>query len=456
MKKTLITVILAVLTLMILIQAGCGNFSPPINLPDPPLPDDGSHSGNNGSEEEHDIFRVFLVDESGKPFYPTLPVYAQWTGDEGVYSVEVNPEGYAQVFDLDGDYKVTLSALPANYTYDPNNNFVDNVNPDITIEIKKILGSYDVNNGSGQYKQVTLSELGTYRVSLGSQNDGVFFAFYPTAGGIYSIESWVDITENLINPIADEYNGTFAWNQFLRSCDGGGSESTYTKNFRMTMEITDDQVGNSKIFALHADTIGNNYPLTFDFTIKYEGRPPEHVITYEKVKPQGPFNTGDNKDNPTGTFTYIYSDTRILDDSKVVLNWKDVNGDGKWNNTRDEDGNLVEGDGYYHVYDPESGEMGGILYARLNKDIGILIESGTGLAGVDLRFSGYDYFDFMEIYSYYCNSDGTHPVNEELKQFLFNYAVSERLFNDGNGRAEDNGLNSGEDDQWLFACGYYA
>lgn len=438
MKKTLIAFILLILTFAMAIQVGCGSFSPPSNLPDPPLPGDDKPQKPDESEEEHDIFKVFLVDESEKPFYPTKPIYAQWTGSDGVYTAQVNAQGYAQVLDLDGEYRVTLSSLPENYTYDPNNNFVDNVNPDVTLEIKQILGKFNVNDGKGQYSQAHLTKLGTYRVSLGSKNDGIFFNFEPSQIGIYSIESWVDTTANVINPLVDEYIGQAEWNMKGRTVDDGGSESTYTKNFRMIKEVKNGEVGNTYIFAVHADTIGNNYPLTFDFTIKYEGKPPEIVEVYEEVKPQGPYNRAPNKDNPSGKFNYIYGTSRILDEDMVIYN---------------------EEDKYYHVYNPQTKEMGAILYAKINQDCQVLeTDSKSGFLDgqINLKISGFDYFKFITTYAYYCNEDGAHPVTAELKEFLFNYSLSQRYFNDGNGWAEGKGLNSGEDDQWLFACGYYA
>ncbi|MBQ9115998.1 MAG: hypothetical protein IJY04_03155, partial [Clostridia bacterium] len=57
-----------------------------------------------------------------------------------------------------------------------------------------------------------------------------------------------------------------------------------------------------------------------------------------------------------------------------------------------------------------------------------------------------------------CNSDGVCYVTEELKQFLQLYSTSQLLFFDGNGWAETNPdikVDAQEDDQWLFACGYY-
>jgi hypothetical protein len=64
----------------------------------------------------------------------------------------------------------------------------------------------------------------------------------------------------------------------------------------------------------------------------------------------------------------------------------------------------------------------------------------------------------MSGYGNYCNSDGVTAVTEELKQFLQKYSVNQLLFFDGNGFVETNpsvSVYAAEDDQWLFACGYY-
>ena len=52
---------------------------------------------------------------------------------------------------------------------------------------------------------------------------------------------------------------------------------------------------------------------------------------------------------------------------------------------------------------------------------------------------------------------GRCPVTEELKDFLQKYSVSQKLFSDGNGWAEQHvpRYDAYEDSQWLFACGYY-
>jgi hypothetical protein len=61
-------------------------------------------------------------------------------------------------------------------------------------------------------------------------------------------------------------------------------------------------------------------------------------------------------------------------------------------------------------------------------------------------------------YADYTNSDGVYAVTEELKHFLQSYSISQRMFADGNGWVEENPtvkVDASEEDQWLFACGYY-
>ena len=68
-----------------------------------------------------------------------------------------------------------------------------------------------------------------------------------------------------------------------------------------------------------------------------------------------------------------------------------------------------------------------------------------------------NYKQFVEIsYAAACNSDGVCYVTMELMEFLQKFSVSQRLFFDGNGFVESTGVYAAEDDQWLFACGYYA
>ena len=58
-------------------------------------------------------------------------------------------------------------------------------------------------------------------------------------------------------------------------------------------------------------------------------------------------------------------------------------------------------------------------------------------------------------YASYCNSDGVYKVTEELKEFLQKFSISQLYFRDGDGWVEGYNVYAEEDDQWLFACGYY-
>ncbi len=58
----------------------------------------------------------------------------------------------------------------------------------------------------------------------------------------------------------------------------------------------------------------------------------------------------------------------------------------------------------------------------------------------------------------YTNSDGVYAVTEQIKNFLQGFSTSQRYFADGDGWVETHDtykVDASEQDQWLFACGYY-
>ncbi|MGN0804444.1 MAG: hypothetical protein ACI4MS_03575 [Candidatus Coproplasma sp.] len=116
-------------------------------------------------------------------------------------------------------------------------------------------------------------------------------------------------------------------------------------------------------------------------------------------------------------------------------------------------------DGYYYYYDYD--ESKGIytltdrVYAKLNS-ANVVMNFASKTPPVSVKnLEGYSYTKFLAEYQDHCNSDGCYAVNEEVMLFLQRYAVSQRLFNDGNGYAELLGFNSDEYSMWMFACGYY-
>ena len=95
-------------------------------------------------------------------------------------------------------------------------------------------------------------------------------------------------------------------------------------------------------------------------------------------------------------------------------------------------------------------------YARINSMANSPIDSSGQLMGMP---EGYpDELKGMLGFADFANADGIVPVTPELKRFFQDFSISQRLFNDGNGVAEmaTPRVDSLEDDQWLFACCYYA
>lgn len=471
--------------------SGGGTYGPGGNQGENPGGNGGNQGGNNGGGNQGDTqtntFTVTLVKE-GKIYTNTNGIKAQWVNRYSAFSADF-VDGVATISGLDGEYHVTLSQMPhepgREYTYDCNGYIANNGNKDIQIELLEIL-----NASRGQQSWYEITKLGTYRVSV-SRNQEVLYYFFPEEAGWYSITSWVDTTANQINPKVNIYNGN-AFSGFkvlAQTVNDGGSSSTVTKNFRFEVKINADEVGNNQIFGVTVDT-AEEWPATVDFTVKYEG---EYIRQDfgEPVYANGPFlNT-----KPSGTFSYAYKDnfsgidqygnyTYTLDGSKVRMK------------------ETGEGAGFYHLYDvnryADNGGWGPMLFAMIGHDTEVIWTIDDGGVHVDGGFTwnitlgegklslisdGFDYAYMISNsrddngvnhvgYVNYLNSDGAHPVNEELKQLLQAFAVSQWLFNDGDGWAEDSrqntilndygsplkpgvGLRSSENDQWLFACGYY-
>ena len=71
-------------------------------------------------------------------------------------------------------------------------------------------------------------------------------------------------------------------------------------------------------------------------------------------------------------------------------------------------------------------------------------------------FGKENYKRFVEAeYADMCNSDGVCYVTKELKDFLQKLSNSSSYFFDGAGWCEQDNTFASEDNQWLFACGFY-
>ena len=466
MKKVCF-IILAIF--MIVCFASCGTYTPPTGSGRPSGSGDGGGGGNTGGDEppvqEVSVFTVTLVNAPN-----TLPedMQAIWTKNNEVHTAKFI-DNVATVEGLDGDYHVTLSTVPDGYTYDCNGYVADNDDKNIKIELLKLLSykefiKLEPNNEKGTLTWYKISKYGTYRVTLKSASDAVAFMFEPTENGRFSITSWCDVTANEINPILKIYYGTQHYCQFIEEIDDGGTSGIFTKNFRYTADFADENLNGVQPFSVKAAINKIEYPVTVDFTIKRESDYQLPDISGEPRYATGPYCT----DHETGSWRYIYEDNFSVKDGKTYY-------------IQDEDKVVYnKNDGFYHVGTVD----GPLLYAKLTKDCQIFITATIpGGAWVDQGFSwnelangmvnlsvdGYNYsYMINNGYARYCDSNGAHPVTEEIRVFLQGYASRENYFKDGEGWAEDYTLNrndfnnpsglrlqSDENSIWLFACGYY-
>ena len=355
------------------------------------------------NDDPTDDFTVTLLAD-GQPYSPRMEMFAYWSDGYSVFKAKFDSSGVARIDGLDGDYKVTLSAVPNELTYDPNSNLATNDNRNIILNLHTL--NVLTGLGTGSYTGHSISKTGVYSATLDGPDSAIYFMYSPTENGIYTIESWVDVAADNINPYVDVYIGTFAWNQYQRTIDDGGSSGSYTNNFIHTVKLTEDKVGNSYIFAVKADVKNNEYPVSVTFAIKRDGgfeypresgglkisehdfsdfdkskheySDSEYLLTYPEYKLEGTANT------------YVFDERRF----KI---WEKSDG----------------GDDFYHIFDlekyPETDGFGPILYAYITESSRFLdrpfnrIEykgNTSETLNSALKVGGYNYKVFIEGYTH--------------------------------------------------------
>lgn len=454
--------------------AACGTPQDPSGGGSTVLPDDGEQTPPGGTETELTFTVTLMLD--GERYIPETEIFAVWSDGISEYSAPFE-KGIARTSGLDGEYLVTLSEVPTEaggrtFTYDPNSNLTSNDDRDIEIELLTISRLRETGKGTGKYNPIEIKETGVFRTAVKKagndpENRGVFYQFKPKENGQYVIESLVHTVPNEINPILEVYRGTSANVFFDHTQDGGGKSSTFTKNFRYVVEITDDEVGSVFTFAVYAEGRNITYPVTVDFRLE---RPRDHIRDpFESVMviPQEQFKQTPEYDKTQYSYVSAANAQRVFVDKG---NFK-----------------LNPADGYYHLYDPITETYGEILYAKITKEVSFVgldapfttVEYAgnkaltIGEKNYKLMIEGYENIKSMteasgfsaeqykewegyKGYGDYCNSDGVYAVTEELKEFLAGYSTSQSIFYDGLGLAETTtGYSAAEGSQWLFACGYY-
>ena len=457
----------------------------------------GPHGGNGNGDTTVDpnpdvddsdlITYTVSLYRNNQIWIPNIEIKAIFVNDYSVSEVVIDDFYGVATFKGDGDYNVHLSTVPVGYTYDPNIYTVDPQHTNLIIDLYPI-SSFDSGTGAGPYnpEAYDISKIGYYSVQLSSINDRKYFHFLPTQSGEYAIESLCDIYADEVDPIGIKYTGNehFISEEYGSEVyrDGGVSlESGFTTNFKFSITFDVTELNVARVFAIEAESKIEEYPVTVYFKVEY-------VDSYSK----GPaFNPKviepeeasiDVTPRESGTLHWL------IDLNNGVLDVRDY----AYN----------EADGFWHVYDEEkyasTNGYGPTLVCRVNINmtipaIGDSIATALSygptflcLLGDDGERLCYDYFLYGRVesggvlqgpvfnedgskldyqgdcYMNYMNSEGMVYVTNELMEFWQLLANNKEYFKDGMGWVETQTnsygqyISAGQEDQWLFACGYYA
>ena len=392
--------------LMLFTLTGCGEFHQGvINT----RPNQDRPSGPVDVNDK-DAYTVTLY-KDGARYIPSLDptlngkeLYAQWTDGYSYYTAKFDDNGVASITGLDGDYTVTLSDVPMDYTYNTNGYQVSSDDRNIDVEIYRTY--YGEGEGTGLYypEIKSMSTYGVYEITINGPDDVVYCRFLPYEKGIYNIESWVSIAEDNINPKMDLYYGSAAYLLFQETIDGGGRESKtgFTKNFKYEYVIVAEEVGNQCTFGVKATAKDGQYPVTVQVVIERVGDPPEKyfrelVVPQEVIRfaPNMVYATGqyDAEGNPAmAPMDFIWAENGgTIFDQKMYKLWKVENG----------------GDGFYHLYDEEkyaaTDGYGPTLYAKITQStrwcaaLNVVEYQGNGNSYLSLKsdatnFKNYKHF----------------------------------------------------------------
>lgn len=428
-----------------------------------PTGNGGTGGGNNGggsggeyippvmNDDPTDDFTV-TVTADGEAYSPRMDMYVYWSDGFSIHTAKLDDEGVARIDGLDGDYKVTLSAVPNEYTYNPNANIATNDDRNIVVELYSL--NMLVGGGTGMYDCRGLSKTGVYSVVIEEPGDLVFCNYSPDKNGEYSIESWIDTTADIINPYVEVYGGNSSWKYYVRTIDDGGEVGSYTINFVHTVTIADENISSggqvSFTFAVGADSKNNQYPITVTFAVKRNGsfENPGHG--------SGGHGTGNDMAIPTYDFSDFNKSEHEYDDGEYRIAYPEyqytagsnvyVFDEERFKIWETKDG----GDGFYHVYDEEkyasTDGYGPILYANITTNTrfidrpfskieynasGETINAALSAGGINYKhfIEGYTYlstFGNINGGSYYCVADcGCHDKNVSVENWACTSACTE-------------------------------
>lgn len=507
MRRSLFITLMLIVVLTCSALSGCafGTIDDVPNDPGIETPNKPSSPDTPGdpNQPEEGTFVAHVVVDSGEDsdgdgendlvaFRPEEEIYVVWRNlsISETKTARVNRNGTATVEEVDGNYSVGLAVLAdagtdnerfiytlQGYSYNPNIYFCDNDNRSVTITVVP-LSKPTRGNGTTAYPGVTptdgifeVSEMGTYRVevpgesfdtnplNLNNRNPNLrFYQFIPTERGRYTIETWVSVYDNAVNPIVNIYYGTNTYKHLSEIVDDGGEASTggFTKNVKWSVEIGSEFIGNVFAFAIRAQSRSGEFPVSVDFSIQFESD-----WEYEHV----PHDVKEAKE--ASKATPRESGTLVNAGASRNNVWEYRAAGYRYSSQ----------DGYWHVYDETRyAETNGygpalVVYLRVTppfmfasdmSDKALTFEDLLSVEGDNPYEFGneegtliYDYTEFIVAYVAACNADGVCYVTQEMKEFLQNYALGHQLFWDGLGSLESQGAYAEEEAMWLFACAYY-
>ena len=510
--KKIISLVLVLSVIFML--ASCGEYHEAANRPGAgsgnKYPSGSADQPTLDGDPTNDFTVQLLL--NGNPFSPQTSVNVYWNDGYNVHIAPVDESGYAVIDGLDGDYNVTLSSVPSGYAYDSNAYKATNDNKNIVIEM------YDLNllRGSGDSLDnvYQISDTGVYTVTVEHEGDLNYIRFAPKMNGVYTVESWVSAIEDEVSPICYAYLGSTQYVYGEYRVTDVGICGNYTRNFIHTVNIAEENIssvgGGSQTFAfaVGAETKSGVYPVNITFAIKRNGGFDIERVDKVTVEPKFDWSDFDFESFNALAGGKIVgaemlfpgtTDSYAFDQSYYKI-WPKSEG----------------GDDIYHLYDeekyPETGGYGPMLVAYITEPCRFLDKSFTTIedAGNNALViqSHYNYrlfikgFEALAGEGYFClsnclchldgstlacligctecksectqvteeqmnvkgyadvsNADGVAPVTEELREFLQRYVSnSQYFFADGEGSIETDPkhpVDSYEDAQWLFACGYY-
>lgn len=512
------TLAFALLLTLLFSMLSCGEYNPAIkgDKDDNKRPSGSAQQPELDGDPTNDFTVQLYLNE--QPFKPITAINVYWNDGYNVHIAPVDENGFAVIDGLDGDYNVTLSSVPDGYAYDSNSYTANNDNRNIIInmyDLNVLRGSgesldnvYYIND-TGIYTVTVNSPEDFCYIRFAPQTNGT----YTVESWASVVED--EISPICLGYLGSEH---FVYGEYKVTDVGicGNYTRNFIHTVNIADENISSSGGSVTFtFAVGAETKSGVYPVNLTFAVKRNGGFDLDKIEKEVILPNNDWSNFDFEEfnslaggEMVGAET-IYpgtTDSYVFDQSNYRL-WKvSEGGDGVYH--------VYDKEKY-----PETDGYGPVLFAHISSPVRFFAsdENGAQASFTTIEDAGnnalvlkskYNYrlfiygFDYMvqrgnycvptclchldgsplvcpvgctechrdctqaepeyfgvKGYADYANSDGVAPVTEELRQFLQMYVSNTQFFFvDGEGTIETDSqrpIDSDEDSQWLFACGYY-